>query len=227
MNILGLFAKYWEPGRAKTRLAATIGDVSAAEVHRQFLLSMVDRMQEVADRRFLVFTPATRRAPFEQLLTAAWELAPQVDGNLGRRMESFIEQRFQDGADRVVLLGCDSPQLSIVLIPRAFDLLNDFPVVLGPSDDGGYYLLGCSAIVPLFEGIDWGTGAVWQQTTTRLRDSGLKWSELPQNYDVDTLDDLERLCVDLKNLATGDAALQSLLQALEFAVPMPGESGSQ
>lgn len=220
MDILGLFAKYWEPGCAKTRLAATIGDEFAAEVHRQFLLSMLDRLQDVADRRFLVFAPSTHRAAFENLsLAAKWELAPQVDGDLGRRMESFMEDRFQEGADRVVLLGCDSPQLSIEMISRAFERLDEFPVVLGPADDGGYYLLGCSAPAPLFKGIDWGTDAVWQQTTDRLRNAGIEWAELPQNYDVDIYADLERLRIDLKKQATEDASLQSLLEALEFAVP--------
>ena len=102
------------------------------------------------------------------------------------------------GIQQFVVIGADSPNVPIEFIEQAFDELSRVPVVLGPSEDGGYYLLGTAGFVPpIFEQIAWGTPAVWSQTTTRLASAQLPFARLPSWYDVDRLTDLRRLLDDL------------------------------
>jgi glycosyltransferase A (GT-A) superfamily protein (DUF2064 family) len=92
----------------------------------------------------------------------------------------------------VVAIGADSPTLPVEYVRRAFELLVERPVVLGPARDGGYYLVGASEDVPpIFSDIDWGTARVWQQTVTRLNESRIPFHELPPWYDIDTARDLK------------------------------------
>ena len=198
MRQLGIFAKHPQPGRVKTRLAATIGDEPACRLYRAFVETLLARFAGVADRRVLVFSPPERRAEFEPLAGQSWQLAEQSAGDLGQRMRRHFEDAFDDGASRVVLLGSDSPTLPVEYVERAFDLLKEVPVVLGPSDDGGYYLIGAAGRVPLiFDDIAWSSEGVWEQTIRRLRALGRDFRELPSWYDVDDEDDLRRLRKEL------------------------------
>jgi glycosyltransferase A (GT-A) superfamily protein (DUF2064 family) len=125
---------------------------------------------------------------------------PQREGDLGQRMAAFFAEQFVAGADRVVLIGTDSPTLGRSLIERAFHELNSVDVVLGPATDGGYYLIGCAGRVPpLFGGIAWGSSRVLQETIACLPAS-YRLALLPPWYDVDTLDDWRALCGHLAAL---------------------------
>jgi glycosyltransferase A (GT-A) superfamily protein (DUF2064 family) len=94
-------------------------------------------------------------------------------------------------------------------------LLRETDVVLGPAEDGGYYLVGASQnVAGIFEDIDWSTARVWEQTVARLGKLGLSYESLPRWYDVDELMDLERLRDELSQLSDGDPALRELLAAI-------------
>jgi glycosyltransferase A (GT-A) superfamily protein (DUF2064 family) len=109
-------------------------------------------------------------------------------------MAAFFAGELEDGASRIVLIGSDSPTLDPTIVISAFLCLESRDVVLGPSTDGGYYLVGCRASVPpMFEGIDWSTPEVLGQTVDLLRDTGLSLSVLPPWYDVDGPDDWRML----------------------------------
>jgi rSAM/selenodomain-associated transferase 1 len=221
MEQLALFAKYWQSGEVKTRLAASIGPVSAAEMHRRFLKALVQRLENLSCGKVIAFTPVHRRDEFAKLPGGSWTLEPQVEGDLGQRMGAFFEGAFRAGAARVVVLGSDSPSLPVDWVTRAFHQLRQNPVVLGPSADGGYYLLGMAAsgrLPPIFEGIPWGTSAVRQLTETRLQEAGIQFSQLPDWYDVDHLDDLRRLHRELASAAHLDAALAALKPHLAEAL---------
>jgi rSAM/selenodomain-associated transferase 1 len=217
-----MFAKYWEPGRAKTRLAATIGDDAAAELARLFLETLLLRFQDVADTRVVAFTPPQRREAFSAIAPAAWQLEPQGEGDLGQRMRRFLDGSLRDGAGRVVLIGSDSPTLEASLIQQAFQRLADHDVVLGPSTDGGYYLIGVADRVPdLFEGIAWSTPRVWDQTVERLERIGCRYATLPLWYDVDQQSDLARLCEDLARRSDLSATEMALHRAaIRYADPV-------
>lgn len=192
---LGMFAKFWQPGRVKTRLAAAIGDAAASEVYKAFVATLLARFESVGSRRVLAYWPRERRDDFACLARPrAWELQPQSDGDLGTRMRSYFEQSFAEGTVRAVLIGSDSPTLPREHIDRAFALLERHSVVLGPSDDGGYYLAGLSGQVPpIFEGIPWSTAEVWNATLARLKAADVDFATLPAWYDVDDVEDLRRL----------------------------------
>ncbi len=183
---LGVFAKYWQPGAVKTRLAATIGDAGASRLYKQFVKTLLCRFDTIADRRVLAYAPADTREEFVDLAAGRWELTPQADGNLGQRMSAFFHAALASGSQRVVLIGSDSPTLPVLLVREAFSQLESHDVVLGPSDDGGYYLIGAAGQVPaVFDQITWSTPRVWPQTIERLEHAGVRYFVLPPWYDVD------------------------------------------
>lgn len=193
--VLGIFGKQPEAGRVKTRLAAAFGEEFAAELHEAMLFDLLecwgsDRFLAPGGRRVLVYAPDDAGPWFDERVPTCFALQPQADGDLGRRMREFFEGEFEDGAERVVVIGSDSPTLDPSIVISAFLCLEGRDVVLGPSTDGGYYLVGCRPPVPpIFEGIDWSTSNVLAGTIGRLRDTGLSLSVLPPWYDVDTPDD--------------------------------------
>jgi len=211
MNQLGIFAKYWEPGRVKTRLAAAIGDEAASSLHRRFVLTLLSRFEGVGHRRVLAYTPPERRAEFESLVADSWHLATQADGDLGQRMQHYFADAFRCGANRVVLIGSDSPNLPIDFVNDAFQQLDTSPVVLGPADDGGYYLVGAAGgVPPIFRGVQWSSSQVWSQTVRLLRDVGCPYGALPAWYDVDDLPGLQRMYRELGDLERLDEPLRRL-----------------
>jgi rSAM/selenodomain-associated transferase 1 len=213
-TLLGLFAKHWEPGKVKTRLAASIGDNVAAEIHRVFLETLLDRFASVAGRRLLAFAPLDAEPAFVSLQGDTWELAGQSSGDLGRRMRVFFESALEE-AERVVLIGSDSPDLPAERLEEAFASLATHDVVLGPAVDGGYYLIGVARRVPpIFQGIAWSTSDVWPQTVSRLKVEGVDWHELPKWYDVDDEAGLNGLMERLETAQAADGNLLALKNRL-------------
>jgi len=214
-RLLCVFAKHWTPGEVKTRLAETTGRDAAARLSAVFLRTTLSRFWQCGDRRSIAFSPSDRRDEFEPLCSGNWELVPQSDGNLGRRMRNFFAEALRHGAQRVVLIGSDSPTLPAEYVQRAFDLLASRSVVLGPTTDGGYYLIGISGRVPaIFERISWSTPQVWPQTIARLAASRLPYEVLPEWYDVDETADLERLRADVERLVVADPDYRELYDEL-------------
>lgn len=196
MNVLGLFAKHPVPGCVKTRLASTLGDEPAAELYTAFLKDLTARFRNSGDRRLLGFAPddAAARNYFRELAGNTYDLWPQPDVNLGKRMAACFQTAFETGATRVVLIGSDSPTLPAEYVEEAFDRLGSCDCVVGPASDGGYYLIGlnrpCEA---LFRDIAWSNPSVLFQTVDRAQSEGLQLDLLPLWYDVDSADDLEFL----------------------------------
>jgi rSAM/selenodomain-associated transferase 1 len=222
VNVLGVFAKYWQAGGVKTRLSAALGEQQAATVYQQFVLALLRRLAHTADRRTIVYWPGDRAAKFAEAAGAQWETTPQDDGDLGARMHRFFQQAFDGGAGRVVVIGSDSPTLPSEFIERAFSLLDDHDVVLGPSTDGGYYLIGAAGRVPpVFDGVHWSTSSVWPQTIGRLEAAGLRYATLEVWYDVDDFEDLRRLHDELASRPAPDAATKRLRQVVHRAVLSP------
>lgn len=193
-----MFAKHWQPGHVKTRLAASISDAAAAEVHKASLATLLRRFAATADCRLLAYAPAEAREAFAELAGAAWRLEPQSEGDLGCRIETHFASAFARGATRAVLIGSDSPTLPQEFVREAFERLESADVVVGPSEDGGYYLIGLRRpIGGLFRDISWSTPRVFPDTVDRLRATGTTYALLKPWYDIDTLADLERLGIEL------------------------------
>lgn len=220
MRTLCMFGKHWTPGRVKTRLAATIGDEAACRVYRAFIVTLAARMKHIADERRLWFTPIDKRSAFESVVGAAWQLREQGQGDLGERMADAFSAELQHPDDRCVLLGTDSPNLPVEFVEQAFVGLRSARLVLGPTEDGGYYLIAARGEPPpVFDGMPFSTPALWPATLDRLAAHG--WREgddylvLPPWYDVDTAADLGRLRDDLRRSADTDPHLRTLAQLLD------------
>jgi rSAM/selenodomain-associated transferase 1 len=194
----GIFAKYWQPGEVKTRLAAHFGVDRAAGFHRVCLETLLRRFAVTGDRRVLAFAPSHRERDFAALAGSNWPLQAQSRGDLGKRMSDYFWRAFAAGASAVVLIGSDSPTVPDRFVAEAFEELRFVDAVVGPADDGGYYLIGLSRYVPsAFQGISWSTPEVFRQTTERLRTVDCRCHVLLPWYDIDTPQDLARLRAEL------------------------------
>ncbi|MEM6328673.1 MAG: TIGR04282 family arsenosugar biosynthesis glycosyltransferase [Planctomycetota bacterium] len=210
---LGVFAKFWAPGSVKTRLAATLGEDAAAMLAKRFIETLIERLAERAERCVVGFSPANARTAFSSLCGACWSVEPQPPGDLGQRMQQYFADAFASGVERVVLLGADSPDVPLEIVGQAFDLLARRRLVLGPADDGGYYLIGASGgCPPVFDGMPWSSERLWAATTERLASlgwrEGVDWQALPAWYDIDTHKDLVQLGSRIEHAA--EPALRSL-----------------
>jgi len=213
---LGVFAKHWTPGFVKKRLAATEGEVRAAKLSNLFLTTTLRRFSTCGERRILSFTPKTKQSEFKSLAGPSWALQPQVSGDLGQRMDYYFQDAFRDGMDRVLLIGSDSPHLPLSFVCQAFTALCRSEVVLGPSRDGGYYLIGLRHPFPeLFCEVDWGTSVVWQQTTEKINRRGCPFEEISAWYDIDNRQDLDCLLGDLNDPQCVDPHLKWLRDQIE------------
>jgi len=194
-RILAVFAKWPAPGRVKTRLGAATSPEFAAQVADAFLDDTLDRWSNYRATRVLAYTPPTEKNSFTIRVRKQWHLTPQSEGGLGPRMRDFFAAQHASAPQSpVVLIGTDSPTLPIEYMDQAFAALADFDVVLGPATDGGFYLVGGTAAMPLdiFD-IEYGRSDVLLETIARIPPA-TKVHILPPWYDVDTLDDWRMLC---------------------------------
>jgi len=190
-----VYAKRPLPGYAKTRLGAAVGAEQAAGVYARLLYTyLLDLLRtDLTDTQITLSVARPADVPF--FADAFPELAvhPQVGGDLGQRMAASFAQAFAQGADACVLTGCDIPDLDGHLVQAAFDALETAPAVVGPAADGGYYLIGLRAPgAPLFDGIEWGTGRALAQTEALIEAQGIRATYLPEQFDVDTAEELVR-----------------------------------
>ncbi|MDA1104211.1 MAG: TIGR04283 family arsenosugar biosynthesis glycosyltransferase [Gemmatimonadetes bacterium] len=188
-----LFAKAPTPGRVKTRLAAGIGDVEAVRIYRAIGRATLDALRGGPHRLIVYFDPPgpdALEATREWLGSEGVEYRPQSDGDLGRRMLRAFEACLEDSSE-VCVIGTDIPGIDGETTREAFRALRNRDVVLGPTTDGGYYLIALREIHPtLFEGVAWSTPSVLEVTRTRAADSGLSVALLDQKTDVDTARDV-------------------------------------
>ena len=159
-----------------------------------------------------VYTPIGAESAYNDILPGDFSLLPQRGDKFGERLRFAIEDLFKCGFESVCLIDSDSPTVPDEHFSKAVELLStsEDRLVLGPSDDGGYYLIGVKkAHRCLFEQIDWSTERVLNQTIQRANEIGLAVKLLPTGYDVDDGASLRRLCKDLLGEQRGDSAAPS------------------
>ena len=219
-----LFAKKPVPGTVKTRLQSHLSASEAARLYEAMLLDCATALHETqAAAKVVAFTPAHAEDALRTLLApiGTFEYAPQPEGDLGQRMESLMQWAFAR-AERVVIIGSDSPSLPARYIDEGLALLREKEVVLGPSTDGGYYLVGRrKGESRIFQDVAWSTGMVFEQTLARLGTQTL--GLLPPWYDVDTPAEAGFLKVHLEALArAGSTQGQYSLAVLrDLVLPLP------
>jgi uncharacterized protein len=193
--MLLIFVKYPEPGKVKTRLAKYIGLENAALLYRKMAESIIHDLSELADHRKIIFfdPPERKHDVMRWLKFNALSFIAQEGNTLGERMSNAFSHAFSLGADKAVIIGTDCPQITTQTILKAFEKLETSEVVIGPSYDGGYYLLGLRRFIPeIFDDIYWSTNLVFDQTIKKLRHNGINPECLEMLRDVDTVDDLSQ-----------------------------------
>jgi rSAM/selenodomain-associated transferase 1 len=190
-------AKVPEAGHVKTRLCPPLTPDEAASLARCFLLDRVEQLGEVADSDALVaFSPRERAAEMRALVPVSVRLVPQEGPDLGARLDRVLTDLLAEGYRAAIAVDADSPTLPTMYLRRACAELCDgaADVVVGPCEDGGYYLIGLRAPIPaLFADMPWSTSGVTAETLARARRLGLRFAVLPSWFDVDRAEDLTRL----------------------------------
>lgn len=193
---VAIMAKAPRAGEVKTRLCPPLSLVDAAELYRRLLL---DKIEQVSSLRMaslaIAYTPAEARAFFEEI-APGFVLVPQRGADLGDRLANSLGELLGQGHRGALAIDSDTPTLPLAFLQQALDLIvtPEIDVVLGPTEDGGYYLIGLRAVHrELFEAMAWSTPQVLSETIRRADAKGLRVACLPPWYDIDSPDDLARL----------------------------------
>ena len=195
-----VFAKNPVPGQVKTRLLPLLSPDQVASLYRAFLVDWCNALSSLPAIDLVVaYTPPDGLGDLKTLIGEQAIYIPQVDSGLGERLTAVSRWACDQDYGTFLLVGSDSPTLPIAYIERAMELLESRDIVIGPSTDGGYYLIGFSksganrTIPVIFQDIAWSTEHVLRQTLEKVDSAGAKLGLLPPWYDVDTPSDLRFL----------------------------------
>ncbi len=193
-----IFAKPPVPGRVKTRLAAVIGRTEAAELAAAMLRDTWNAVSSCAGARTVLAAAAEGRFPIEVPLADHWL---QCAGDLGQRIEQILRRGLAQ-ASGAIAVGADSPLLTPVHVSEAIAALQNHDAVIGPCEDGGFYLLGLRACPQgLLEAIPWSSPNTAEAVTNRITRNGGQLAEIATLFDVDTPEDLSQLETRLESIA--------------------------
>jgi rSAM/selenodomain-associated transferase 2/rSAM/selenodomain-associated transferase 1 len=194
-----VFTRYPEPGRTKTRLIPHLGAKGAADLQRRMTEHIVSQIRNLTASRPVsieIRYEGGNQQLMEDWLGSNYIYSPQSKGDLGRRMGRAFEAAFVNGAAAAVIIGTDVPGISLEILYQAFNSLQNNDLVMGPADDGGYYLIGLKqssfnrALPQLMTKISWGSELVLDQSVKIAERMGLKYTLLEKLADVDRPDDL-------------------------------------
>ncbi|WP_299407796.1 TIGR04282 family arsenosugar biosynthesis glycosyltransferase [Acaryochloris sp. IP29b_bin.148] len=188
-----LFVKNPIPGTVKSRLGRVIGFAEAAALYRCFARDLLFTTQTLGLDQLIFFAPADAQPSVSDWLGADHQYFPQVGKDLGERMANAFTTSFQLGYRGALITGSDSPDLPLPYLEEGIQALQQQQIVIGSSDDGGYYTLGFTPenFTPaVFEGIPWSTETVFTQTLQLLPSQSVY--QLPPWYDIDTVEDLRQ-----------------------------------
>ena len=191
-----LFVKFPASGQVKSRLGAELGQETAARLYDKFVRDELEMLEETQADVITCFDPAIDEERYVEWLGAEFEFAAQQGSDLGERMKNAFLTAFAAGYEQAILIGSDIPDMPVEAIRNALEGLKDADAVIGPSDDGGYYLIGFSEgsfCADIFSNIAWSTESVFDDTMAKLHAGGKSVNVLGQQRDVDTLEDLREL----------------------------------
>ncbi len=195
-------AKKPAPGQTKTRLCPPLTHPQAADLYDCFLRDTLETMRKVPGVQCVIgFLPDDAHTYFKEL-APDFELACQRGDSLGERLDHLLTDALVNGASKAVVMDSDSPTVPADYLTQAFNLLETADVVLGPTNDGGYYLIGLKQPQPhLLRQVQMSTPHVLTDTMTLAQSSGLTVVLLPAWYDIDTIADLQHLDSDIAGIS--------------------------
>ncbi|MCB9487989.1 MAG: TIGR04282 family arsenosugar biosynthesis glycosyltransferase [Deltaproteobacteria bacterium] len=192
-STLLVFTKTPLPGRVKTRLAASVGEEIACDLYVWMGKEIFDAITQVPGLSTKVVM-APEDSSDERV--RAWlgkdiEIWVQHGDDLGERLANATQDAFDEGAEKVLIVGLDAPDMAARHIEQALAALDEKDACLIPTSDGGYILIGLTRPeAAIFEGIEYGTETVFYETRNRIRAHAMTWAELPEMHDLDTADDI-------------------------------------
>ncbi|UCG59766.1 MAG: TIGR04282 family arsenosugar biosynthesis glycosyltransferase [Phycisphaerales bacterium] len=195
-NCVVVFVKEPRAGQVKTRLARHIGARLSTELYKCLVLDTFSTLEKLGEQLKVFYYPESAAGRMRKWLGEKYSYVAQVGGDLGQRMKNAFVHSFDEGFEKVILVGSDLPDLPGEFLREALDALESNDAAIGPSSDGGYYLIGFSKagfLPEAFEGVPWSRDRVFEQTMRILDQQGRTVFVLPQWHDVDTESDLDRL----------------------------------
>ncbi|HEY6408640.1 MAG TPA: TIGR04282 family arsenosugar biosynthesis glycosyltransferase [Ktedonobacteraceae bacterium] len=213
-SALVVMARYPEVGKTKTRLARAIGHDEATSLYQAFLTDLAQRFSRGEDQLHWCYTPTEADfsayiATFAPSLAQHTHCFPQEGADLGARLLSAFQWTREHDIQRTIVISSDSPHISQEIIGDARAALNTADIVLGPAEDGGYYLIAMGKPHDVFSGIPMSTSVVMQMTIELAQSQGLTVHLLKPLFDIDELPDLLRLA----RLLVGDSTLAPVTAA--------------
>ncbi|WP_300461885.1 TIGR04282 family arsenosugar biosynthesis glycosyltransferase [Desulfobacula sp.] len=199
-----VFLKAPETGRVKTRLSQSLNTTFVLDLYKGFVVDTLDVLESAQDTFLYVWPPGKAEA-LQKWLGSQYLFCPQQGEDLGQRMGNAFADIFKRGYDAALLVGTDIPELTPALISRAETALQTTDAVIGPSSDGGYYLIGFQKSgfsTSVFKDIDWSTPAVLDQTRQAMNHLSLRYELLTEMDDIDTPEDLNALMARVKKGGT-------------------------
>ena len=188
-NLIIVFVRTPELGKVKTRLAKTIGDQAALTIYKLLLKHTATVLHELSFDKVVYYSKKIENNDFWE--ASLFEKKLQKGADLGERMQQAFETAFDRGYKKVLIIGSDLFELTSTLIISALEALERYDISIGPSLDGGYYLLGMKELHPaVFKNKKWGTNSVLKNTLQDLKQQNVKLLEALN--DIDTFEDLQQ-----------------------------------
>jgi rSAM/selenodomain-associated transferase 1 len=197
-----LFVKYPEKGNVKLRLSKDLNEDLVVDLYRCFVQDTLTTVQKSNYPFFICFHPPDMQKKIEHWLGSTSLFLPQKGKDLGERMKNSFKEVFTQGYQKAILIGSDSPDLPEKYLHQSIRMLRTKDIVLGPTVDGGYYLIGFQSTTfsaEIFKEIPWSTEHVFQKTITKIQQAQRSIGLLPVWTDIDTLSDLKSLIKRTKN----------------------------
>lgn len=202
-NVLIIFLKYPEAGKVKTRLAKDIGKDEAARIYSQMALNIIESVFAPKSYNTIIFyDPPEKEQEIKNWIgEKEVQYAPQIGNTLGDRISNAFKVVFSSGMEKAVIIGTDCLDVTSEIINEAVNLLDETEVVLGPAEDGGYYLLALNKYRPeIFQDINWSTRHVLEQTVSKIVENRLTYHKLKTLKDIDTVEDINNQFGDIKKV---------------------------
>jgi rSAM/selenodomain-associated transferase 1 len=196
MNALIIFAKFPEPGKVKKEIGRVLGMETSADLCTAFINDLIAQHKDRDYDLYLSFIGHEYKSKYKEMFPEAI-LYVQRGTNMSENVYSAFEDLLDD-YEKVALIGCDVPQLSQETVVKAFNALDSYDLVIGPSEDGGYYLIGMKKPHDIFEGLPWGEDNLLDEQQKILRDKRLTFVRLETLPDIDDVDELKRMKANLK-----------------------------
>ncbi len=188
-NLIIVFVRTPELGKVKTRLAKSIGDVSALTIYKLLLKHTETVLHDLSFDKVVYYSEKVEENDFWE--ARLFEKKRQKGADLGKRMQHAFETAFEKGYQKVLIIGSDLFDLKSIHITTAFEALENHDLTIGPSLDGGYYLLGMKELYPaVFKNKKWGTDSILENTLKDLQQQNVKLLEALN--DIDTFEDLQQ-----------------------------------